>query len=90
MKIELEYVGKYQAKGIYEIEESRVKDLLNTEQWKEVNGSSDATKPPEEDLRGKLEDMSMAELRTWAKSKGLESKDNSKEELIEELLEELD
>jgi len=38
----------------------------------------------EDTLKEKLEKMSMNEIRTWAKSQGLKSKDTDKTELIEE------
>ena len=44
----------------------------------------------EQNVRGLLENKSLQEIRDWAKSQGLKSKDNSKKDLIGELIKELE
>ena len=93
MKTRLEYVGGFQAKGEYEVEEKTARELLKLPEWKLAKGESvdskEELKPVEKTLRDTLEGMNMSELRVYAKTNNLESKDTDRLELIEELLQEI-
>jgi len=98
MAIKLKYTGKHMPQGVYEVM-NNVKALLETGNWELATPQDEleqALKSEENTLieppvtREFLLSMDMKELRKWAKDHGLKSKDNDRDELINELLAELE
>jgi hypothetical protein len=91
-KVIIEYIGKHAVKGLYEVSSKDAGALIESGSYKMVSGELRepvvVPKIPSVTIDF-LMSMSLKELRKFALKNGLHSKDNSRDELAEELFKEL-
>ena len=94
MKIKLNYIGKHQSKGEYEVEEKTAVELLKTNNWEKSSGEVevDIIENPFSKYgksEAELRNMSLLELRVFGKKNNLKSVDSSANDLAEEFIAEI-